>query len=191
MILKICEKTLKGYPSMLSNSSPLIIFGRLNKFDILKKLFNKIEITKSVYDEVVERGMKANKSDSFIVKDLVDEGFISVESLSSLGHNKSLTLRNTYLTLDEGESDTIALAIQKNQKYLLIDEKSARNVAELYGLFPIGTLGIFLLGYRKNILNEKEINAIVDKLVLDEFRIGADVLQEFWKLFDVVRKLRK
>lgn len=175
---------------MISNSSPLIIFGRLNKFDILKKLFNKIEITRSVYEEVVEKGMKANKPDSFIVKDLVDEGFISVESLSSLGQNKSLTLRNTYLTLDEGEADTIALAIQKNQRYLLIDEKSARSVAELYGLLPIGTLGILLLGHKKNVLNEKEVNSLIDKIVLDEFRVGADVLQEFWKLFAGLKKLK-
>ena len=176
---------------MISNSSPLIIFGKLNEFEILKKVFNKIEITKSVYEEVVERGMKSNKSESFIIKDWIEKGFVSVQSLSASGQEKSIFLRETYVSLDEGESDTIALAIQKNQKNLLIDEKAARKVAEIYRLFPIGSLGVLLLAYKKKILNEQELKKIVSTLILGDFRISADILNEFWNLFQRMRKEKK
>ena len=173
---------------MISNSSALIFFGKLNRFDLFKRLFNKVEIAKSVYKEVVESGRELNKIDSFIIRNLIEDGFISVENLTKAGQEKSLFLRKTHLFLDEGESDTIALAIQKNQKYLLIDEKPARKVAELCGLSPIGVLGISLLAYKKDALNEKGLKEIINKLVLHDFRIGADVLSEFWNLFEMIRK---
>ena len=41
---------------VVSNSTPLIALARINRFDLLRKLFNEINIPLAVYDEVVNAG---------------------------------------------------------------------------------------------------------------------------------------
>lgn len=176
---------------MISNSSPLIILGKLNRLDILEKVFRKIEIAESVYEEVVEMGMKLNKAESFIIGSMIDKDIISVEKLSSIGQEKSMFLQKAHQALEKGEADTVALAIQKKQQYVLIDEKMARKVAIIHGLKPIGILGVLLLAYRKKAISEDEIEKLADDIALSDFRIGSDVLSEFWRVFEEVKGKRK
>lgn len=172
---------------MISNSSPLILFGKLNKLDLLKKTLGQIEITKSVYEEVVEKGMAAKKPESFIIKEWVEKGFILVRELNAAEQKKSYFLRKAYSKLDAGEVGTIALAMQKNEKNILIDEKAARKIAELYGILPIGTLGVLLLAYKKDIVNESMLKEIVNKLILSDFRVGAEVINDFWEMLSSLK----
>lgn len=176
---------------MISNSSPLIILGKLNRLDILEKLFRKVEIAESVYEEVVVMGMKLNKAESFIIKDMIEKDLISIENLNKLGQEKSLFLQKTHQALEKGEADSIALAIQKKQKYVLIDEMMARKVAIIHGLKLIGILGVLLLAYRKKAISEDEIEKLADDIALSDFRIGSDVLSEFWRVFEEVKGKRK
>ena len=175
---------------MISNSSPLIIFGKLNRLDILKSIFKRIEITESVYEEVVETGMKLNKPESFIIKESIGN-FIFIESLNELGKDKSSFLQKTHSSLEKGEADTIAMTLQKKQKYLLLDEKTARKVAKIYGLAPIGIFGVLLLAYRKKFMSEEKIEKFVDEVILSDFRIGGDVINEFWNLLNKIKKEKK
>ncbi|MEK6892887.1 MAG: DUF3368 domain-containing protein [Nanoarchaeota archaeon] len=176
---------------MISNSSPLILFGKLNKLDLLKKVFGQIEIAKSVYEEVIEKGIAAKKIESFIIKEWVEKGFILVRELNVSEQEKSCFLRRAYPKLDAGEADTIALAMQKNERSILIDEKAARKIAELYGILPIGTLGVLLLAYQKKIVNESVLKEIIDKLILSDFRVGAEVINEFWKMLSSLKSSKK
>lgn len=173
---------------MISNASPLIFFGKLNKLELLIKLFDKIEIAESVYQEVVEQG--ENKHEVESIKEFINRRMIIIEKLDNKSKEQSDFIKKGF-RLQQGEADTIALALQKSTKKTLIDEKPARKAAELYGLLPIGTLGVILLAYKKEIITENELNNIIEKLINDNFRIGAEVLNEFWKLFDMVKKKKR
>jgi len=174
---------------MISNASPLIYLGKLNKLDLLIKLFDKIEITSSVYEEVICED-DTNKPEVEIIKGFINRKLIIVNKLEDKTKEQSNFIRKSF-KIHTGESDTIALAIQGNSKRVLIDEKYARKAAELHGLFPIGTLGVVLLAYKKEIILEKEVKHIMDELISGNFRMGAEVLNEFWKLFDLLKKDRK
>ena len=52
-------------------------------------------------------------------------------------------------TLDEGESEAMALYCEKQADFLLIDEKKGRKIAAYNGLKVIGTLGILLLSKQR------------------------------------------
>ena len=41
---------------MISDSSTLIIFAKINKLDLLKKLYGKIQISETIYKEIVDEG---------------------------------------------------------------------------------------------------------------------------------------
>ncbi len=67
---------------MIIDASPLIIFGKINKLNLLKKIYKNIKITNSVYDEVVLKGMKKNIRDAFIIREHVDKKDIEILALN-------------------------------------------------------------------------------------------------------------
>ncbi len=173
---------------MISNSSPLIIFGKINQLELLKKVFKNIVISESVYKEVVEKGKEKNASESFLIDDYIKIGKFEVKRLSKKFKERTNALFKIYRSLDYGEAETIGLALQEKEKNVLIDEKIARDVAKLHGLFPLGTLGILLLAFKKKLIKEKEVEKLVNEILLTDFRISGNLIQEFWKLFGRIKK---
>lgn len=54
--------------------------------------------------------------------------------------------------LDIGESEAIALALQTNVEWLLLDEREARNIGKSIGLRVTGVLGIILKAWKNGAL---------------------------------------
>lgn len=173
---------------MISNSSPLIIFSKLNKLDLLKKVLGEIMISEAVYEEVVRRGGEVNAPDSLLVKDYFDQGNIEVKKLEGKWKKKAVFLKKVYQSLDYGESETICLALQEKEKIILIDEKIARKVAKIYDIDSIGSLGVLLLAFRRKLLNERRIREIINEMIRNEFRLGAELINEFWEQLDEFKK---
>ena len=67
---------------------------------------------------------------------------------------------------------------------MLIDESVARKVARLMGLKPVGSLGVVLIAYKMNIIDEKRVREVVRKMVSTDFRVSASVIERFWELFE-------
>ena len=172
---------------MIVDSSPLIIFGKLNKVDILLRLFDRIGVSYEVYKEAIVEGLEKKFEDSLILKSHFDKGELKVIKLK----NKYLELADKIQHINNvgvGEAQTIALAKQLNRRELVIDEALARETAKSLGLKPTGSLGILLLAYNKNLFNEKEIKEIVNKMIKLKFRISASTLVRFWELFEKVKE---
>ncbi len=72
-----------------------------------------------------------------------------------------------------------------------MDERLARKVAKLHGIKPIGTFRVILLAYEKGIVEENKLREIIDKIVHGNFRVGADVISEFWLLFSQLKKKKR
>ena len=71
--------------------------------------------------------------------------------------------------LDDGESEAIALALEINSDYLLIDELKGRNMAENHGIKIVGLLGILIKAKQQGILTA--IKPIMEQLLTIGFRI--------------------
>ncbi|HLC53899.1 MAG TPA: DUF3368 domain-containing protein [Candidatus Nanoarchaeia archaeon] len=173
---------------MISDSSPLIILGKLNKLELLAKVFGKIEIVKSVYNEVVEEGKKSGKAEAFDIEELIENKKILIRNLDKDAMSKSSFLQKSYSKLGIGEADSLALSLAEKQKEILIDEAFARKVARIHGIKPIGVLRVLLIAYKRGIIEKNIVKEIFDKIMLEDFRVGANVLQEFLLLFDKVKR---
>ena len=172
---------------MILDSSSLIVFGKLNKINLLLKLFKEVEIAEGVYKEAIVDGLEKKFEDSLILKNYLDNRCIKIIKLE----NKYLKLANKIQYLNNigvGESQTIALAKQLDRKKLIIDESLAREAAKSLGLTPLGSLRILLLAYEENLLNEKGVKETINKMVKLKFRISAATLIRFWELFEKIRK---
>ena len=119
---------------VVSNTSPIINLAAIHKLDLLEKHFGKIIIPRAVFNEITIKGRgepgdnEVRTSDWFQVIDLKNIPFLTV-------------LRRD---LDEGEAESIALAVELKADLLLIDEYDARRIASKLKLRFIGLLGVLV-----------------------------------------------
>ncbi len=172
---------------MISNSSPLIVFGKIGKLDLRFKVYKKIEIAPAVFFEVVEQGGKINAPESFLIKEFAEKGLIEQKKLAPEWKKKALFFEKIYSQIDRGEAETIALAMQENQKTLLMDEKIAREIAIINGIQPHGSLKVLLLSFKSKIITEKELREIMLEITSTKFRLSAEVINRFWILFEELK----
>ncbi len=165
----------------------MIIFGKLNKMQILKSLYGRIEITRGVYEETVVKGVMKGLKDAFIIKDCVDKEDISICDLESKYLSAAKKAEIIY-GIDMGEAETIALALQLNRKEAIIDEVAAREAAKAFGIMPVGSLRVLVMAYRHGLISKAGVKECVDTMENSKYRISPQVLIRFWDLLEKVKR---
>ena len=157
---------------ILSNTSPIIYLTKLGKLELLKRLFKKIIIPEEVYVEILKG--KEKFADVIVIEEAIKKGWIKVKR-----SKREKELERFSPELDIGEVALISLARQKRQikpqSLLLIDDASARAVAESFGFNVKGTIYVILKAYKEKLLNKKESKDMINKLVFLGFRISQEV----------------
>lgn len=158
---------------ILSNSSPLIYLSKLNKLNLLKELFKEITIPKEVYEEVVIKGKEERYFDVIAIEAGIKEGWIKIKE------EKIKSFDDLISELDLGERALINLAKKLKPSLLIIDDASARTIAESLGFNVKGTLYILLKAYKKGIIKQKEIKELIKRLIILGFRLSQEIYIEF------------
>ena len=141
---------------VISDTTPLISFLKIKRLDLLKTLFEIVQIPKSVFAELTENikyrdEAEIIKNSMFIhVIDDIDENYVSLLRRSA--------------GLDLGESEAIYLADNKKADLLLMDESRGREVASRMGIKIMGTIGILGLAYEVSLISKEEIKQAIDIL---------------------------
>jgi len=155
---------------VISNSSPLINLTKIGKIKYLLGLTEEIKIPIAVYNETVTKGKKMNFLEAFIIEKYIQEKKIKIISLKPF--NKSI-----YPPLGKGELESIELSKRTNE-LLLIDDKKARNLAEILGIkfqTTIATIFELLISGMINITNYR---TNIKKYAQNSW-ISADILQDY------------
>lgn len=92
--------------------------------------------------------------------------WIKVESPLRNEHQK--ILENS---LDKGESSAIALALEKPNSLLLIDEQKGRKIADKLGIPITGSLGVLLAAKEMGFINS--VSTVLQKIKHTDFRISS------------------
>ncbi len=164
---------------VFSNSSPLMYLAKIGRIELLMALFKEIIIPKKVYDEIIGREKEERFIDAIKVERAVKEGWIKSREVL---YKREF---GSFGEIDEGESALIYLAKKEKADLVLIDDASARIVAESFGLNVKGTLYVLLLAFRKKILSKKEIKELIKELIEAGFRVSAKIY------FDVLSEIEK
>ena len=155
--------------SIVSDTTTLIILGKLKRYDLLENLFSKIYIPKEVIKEI------SIKSDGIYEE-------IEKNSLFETKEINDISLLNLLEgILDKGESQAIVLAKELNL-ILLIDEKKGRNIAKDMGLNIIGLLGVLILNIKKNLITNKEALILLEDIKGLKFRVSKKLEEDFLKI---------
>ena len=141
---------------VISDTTPLISFLKIKRLDLLKTLFEIVQIPKSVFAELTENIKYRDEAE--IIKNSI---FIHV--IDDIDENYVSLLRRS-AGLDLGESEAIYLADSKKADLLLMDEARGREVAIRMGIKIMGTIGILGLAYEVSLISKEEIKQAIDIL---------------------------
>jgi len=165
---------------VVSDATPLIYLARIGRIQLLKTLFQRIQIPKEVKVEVVDRGKEKKYPDAYVIEEAFNEGWITVDKLTRNNEEKANILREA-TGIDLGEAEAILLTRQKAEETVLMDQADARTVARQFGLKPRGTLHLITLSARRGMLSRKDAKEVLSKLLEANFRIST-------KIYDVALK---
>ncbi len=175
---------------MISNSSPLIVFARINNIHFLTQLYDTLAISPSVHNETITRGLELQLPDALILEEQFLNKKIIVKDLDDVFTVTARKIQHIY-SLDIVESDSIALALQLKNSCALIDDKPARTAALSLGIKPIGSLGVLSQLFRKGLLSEEELRRTVTKMIESGFRMNTEVVMEFFNLVEEIKKRKR
>lgn len=153
---------------IVSDTTALIVLGKLERGDLLAGCFETVMIPSAVREELtakedaVWRHIGALKC---------------VETVSPLNRRMVETLSGI---LDAGESEAIALAKERKLP-LLIDEKKGRFIARQNGIGVIGLVGLVLLAVRKGLLSAEEAETFMKDARKTGFYLSDKLAKQFIK----------
>jgi predicted nucleic acid-binding protein len=144
---------------VISDTSCLIIFNKIGQLEILQKVYDNVITTPEVAEEFLEI-----LPDWIIIKEVKDKKY--QEFLET--------------QIDYGEASAIALAKEIDNPLLLLDDLKARKLAGKLNLRFTGTLGVITKAKQIGVIGT--VRPIIDSLLLTDFRISENVINELLKL---------
>ena len=146
---------------IIADATVLIALAKIGHLKLLKELYSQVAVSPAVKREVVDKGKEVGATEVAYVEQALEERWLGVNRLT--GKEKMLTGRLLERTgLGEGEAESLAIASFKKVR-LLVDEKEARVIARAMGLEYLGTAGMLLEAFIRDVINREELeNAVKD-----------------------------
>ena len=141
---------------VVSDTTPLISLLKINRIDLLEKLFGDVLIPQAVFDELTVDERFRLEAD-----EIRQKKFIVVKPVNN---PESASILKRAAGLDQGESEAIVLSDELKADLLLMDEAKGRNVSAQMGLRIMGTIGILMAAYEEHELTSDEVRECVDGL---------------------------
>jgi predicted nucleic acid-binding protein len=147
----------------------------LNLLETAFSLFEKNYVPAGVIDEI----SYGENKDEEAVHNIMENTKVMIKTVR---HN--LFYEKLRKSLGKGETEAILLALEINSDddYVILDDKAARNKAVSYGLNIKGTIGIIRMFYQKRLLNLSP-DDVYQKLIGYNFRVEKEIYENILKEF--------
>ena len=155
---------------VVSDTTPLISLLKINRLDLLEKLYGSVLIPKAVFSELTSN--KIYQSETDIIS---RSNFIECREVSNF---QALKILQVVTTLDLGESEAIVLAQELNADVLLMDESKGRKVAQQLNIPLSGTLGVIVDSFDAELLTKIEVSECLDILQQSGRRISGHLINK-------------
>jgi predicted nucleic acid-binding protein len=137
---------------IISDTSCLILLGKIGELNLLNKLFGQIIITQDI-----AREFKKELPDWFTIVEPTNKTYQKILEAS----------------LDKGEASAIAFAIEQTDCLLIIDDYKGRKYAEQLGIKITGTLGVIIDSKLSGHI--ESVKPMLDKIKKTDFRLTAEL----------------
>lgn len=154
------------------NSSPLIFLARLDFLGKFIESSDDFYLPKSVADEIEAKQDKP----SLYIKTLIESRQIEVREVNLVSLANSLNER-----LGKGESEAIALSIELQADYTILDDSAARREAIRLGLNVKGTLAVIKKLDSEGKIIIESLEELYQKLLEVKFRVKQTLFNEIFE----------
>ena len=155
---------------VVSDTTPLISLLKINRLDLLEKLYGSVLIPKAVFSELTSNEIYHTEADI-----ISQSNFIECREVSNF---QALKILQVITTLDLGESEAIILAQELNADVLLMDETKGRKVAQQLNIPLSGALGILIDSFDAGLLTKVEVSECLDTLQQAGRRISGHLINK-------------
>jgi hypothetical protein len=145
--------------TVVADSSPLVILAKLGCFDLLNKLFRRLDISAEVYHEVVVAGAGLPGA-----TEVANAKWVEVRNLQN---QADLLAAQQNYALGVGELSTILLGKELHANAVLLDDYKARKLATAKGLQVRGSVGLLETFYLRGYLTD--LRAAFRQLLTDSY----------------------
>ena len=147
------------------DTGPLVYLAQLNRLTLLQDLYEPYAPS-GVLDEISVWTNEARH----LVQTAADD-WLKIITITNI------SLRDHLLPqIDLGEAEVIALAVELGASRVLLDDQDARRSARLYGLQPMGTLGLLLEAKLQGFL--PALRPEIERLTQTNFYFSSALIQE-------------
>ncbi len=148
--------------SCIPDASPLIVLSKLERTDLLSKLYGEVMVTPKVWEEAVITGKAMGAADAAYLERVARELQFTMLRLTTA--ERALALR---LTRDSGiglgEAEVLAVASLRNALAIL-DDKDARTVAVGINVAHVGTVGVIYEAFLSKLLSYQGLLELLERL---------------------------
>jgi uncharacterized protein len=144
------------------DSSPLIVLAKLDRVDLLAKLYGKVIMTPWVWEESITKGKAIGARDAaYLEKVALENGFDRArltdrekELVQKLGEEAGIHV---------GEAEVLSIAKNRNGLAIL-DDKGARATAIGLGIPHTGAVGLLFEAFLQRFLSYQELVELLQEL---------------------------
>jgi uncharacterized protein len=147
---------------VVSDTSPIRALEFLGLLPLLSELFDRVLVPPAVRDELAFPLAK------FLPIDLAKLDFVEVHAPTN-----QFQVSRFRSTLDQGESEALALAVEWNTDIILVDERRGRIAALKIGKVPLGTLGVLIRAKSQGRISA--IRPLIERLDALEFFMSEEL----------------
>lgn len=140
----------------VSDTTAITNLAAIGRLDLMQAIFGRILIPREVFAELTRHGDQVPGA-----REVRSSSWIRIARVSGLDLVDTLCR-----SLDRGEAEAIALAVETRARTLIIDEYAGRLAAVAMGIRIVGVVGILIEAKRRGL-----IEAV--KPMLDELRTKA------------------
>ena len=153
---------------VVSDTTPLISLLKIDRIDLLERLFGQVLIPQAVFDELT-----ADERFQLEADQIRRRRFIIIKAVQN---PESASILKRATGLDQGESEAIVLTDELKADLLLMDEAKGRTVSFQMGFKIMGTIGVLMA--EENELTAEEVRACVRGLQ----RAGRHIGQKHYQM---------
>ena len=162
---------------VVSDTTPLISLLKIDRVEILEKLFGEVVLPEEVFTELTSNKRYRTEADK-----IKSKNFITTKNILNAA---SVDILKRATGLDQGESAAIILTDELQADLLLMDEVKGRTVSMQMGHRIMGTIGVLMAAYEENELTAEEVKECIEGLKLAGRHIG----QKYYRL--LLEKLKE
>ena len=155
---------------VVSDTTPLISMLKINRLELLEKLYGSVLIPKAVFNELTSNENYQAEADTIFQSKFIERREVL--------NTQAVKILQTLTTLDLGESEAIILSQEVKADVLLMDESKGRKIAKQLNIPLSGALGILIDSFDAGLLTKNEVSKCLDILQQAGRRISGQLINK-------------